>query len=366
MKNIKKKLKMLLALTIANIKMFFRDKGALFWSLFFPFLIIGIFGVLDFGGGAQGTIGLVYDEETEIYTEQLKKAFEEKDSYKISTGELDQELEELENDSRIAIFKFETGKDKKVNITTYIGKENEDTGSIIALIAEKILSDVSMQMQHIELPFTMEQEIINTNNLRNIDFIVPGVIAMSIMQGSLFGVIGAIVESREKGILKRLFATPLPKDVFLISNIITRTIISLMQIAILLGFSYLVFQVKIVGSLYLVFFTALLGSLVFLALGILISGLAKTTETARAMITPVQMIFMFTGGVYFPREILPKWLFDITQPLPFTHLADVLRNVMAKGYGLGTQSIQNSALILLGWLVGLVVLAINTFKWNGE
>jgi ABC-2 type transport system permease protein len=414
--NLREKLKMLKDLTIANIKMFFRDKGALFWSLFFPFLIIGIFGVLDFGGGAAGTIGLVYDEDTEAYAQQVKKAFEEEDGFKVAIGSLDEELDELKNDSRIAVFEFKKAdtteleegsleveknqsqnnsgdsaestestqsegeteatdqqtpqsnisRQQKIQIKSYIGKENENTGNTISLIVEKMLSDISLKQQKIQLPYEFESEVVNTNELRNIDFIVPGVIAMSIMQGSLFGVIGAIVVNREKGVLKRLFATPLPKEVFLISNIINRTIISLLQICILLGFSYLIFRIKIVGSLGLVFLIAILGSLVFLALAILISGLAKTSETARSMIAPVQMIFMFTGGVYFPREVLPQWLFDITKPLPFTYLADGLRDVMVKGYDLSNSAVRESMLALLIWLVILTVISVKTFKWNGK
>jgi ABC-2 type transport system permease protein len=363
---LRENLKMLKDLTIANIKIFFRDKGALFWSLFFPFLIIGIFGVLDFGGGGTGTIGLVYDENTEMYAEAIKKAFEEDDGFKIQTGNLNEELTELKNDSRVAVFEFKTDKDQKVKVKSYIGKENENIGSTVTLILEKMLSDISLKQQNIELPFEVKSELINTNELRNIDFIVPGVIAMSIMQGSLFGVVGSIVDNREKGVLKRLFATPLPKEIFLISTLITRTIIALLQIAILLGFSYIVFRIKIVGSIPLVFLISILGSLVFLALAILISGLAKTSETARTMIAPIQMIFMFTGGVYFPRESLPQWLFDLTKPLPFTYLADALRGVMVKGYDFGNTDISQAAVALGAWLIGLTLIAVKTFKWNGD
>ncbi|MEA3357375.1 MAG: ABC transporter permease [Patescibacteria group bacterium] len=356
----------LIALTKANIKMYIRDKGAIFWSLFFPVMIITIFGVMDFSKMGSTNIGLVYNEDTKIYAEQLKKGFEQGSDYKFHKGALDSELTELENNDRSVVLEFNVTEDSMVQVNSYIAKQNEQSGSIITMITEKILADIALQMQHIELPFEVNKEIVNTNDLRYIDFIVPGVIAMSLMQGSMFSVIGTIVVYREKGVLKRLFATPLTKSAYLISNIITRMFMALAQIGVLLALAYIIFGIRIVGSLWLVALLASIGSLVFLAIGFMISSFAKTSESARAMIMPIQMLFMFTGGVYFERSVLPNWLFNITKPLPLTYLSDLLKDVMVHGYGLGDKSIQTGTLALTIWLVVTVALSIKTFKWNGE
>lgn len=362
-----KNLRLLLDMTTASIKMFVRDKSAIFWSLFFPVMIIGIFGVLDFANMGNSNVGLVYNDNTKIYAEQLKQVFEKQDDYKFYTGSLDDELDELENDDRLVVLEFKEKEDgQTVVVNSYMSEENKQYGSIVMLIAEKILADISLEMKHIDLPFEVNEKIVNTENLRAIDFLVPGVIAMSLMQGALFGIIGAVVVNREKGVLKRLFATPLPKWIYLLSNIITRLILSLVQIAILLALSYAVFQIKIVGNLFLVALMASLGSVVFLALGIFVSSFAKTSEAARAMIMPVQMLFMFTGGVYFDRSVLPKWLFDITQYSPLTYLSDSLKDIMVRGYDLGDKTIQTTLLALSIWLIALVLISVKTFKWNGE
>ncbi|MBN2100781.1 ABC transporter permease [Candidatus Dojkabacteria bacterium] len=361
-----KNLKMLFHLTIADIKMTIRDTSFIFWSLFFPFMIIGIFGVMDFANMGNNNVGLVYNKNTEIYAKQLKQVFEEEDDYKFHEGNIDDEITELKNDDRVIVLEFTESEDGQVVVNTYMSEENKQTASIIMLVAEKILADISLQMKHIELPFEVKQNIVNTENLRYIDYMVPGVIALSLMQGGLFSVIGAIVVAREKGILKRLFATPLPKHVYLIANIGTRMLMSLLQIAILIIVSKLVFGIKIVGSIPLVAIMSCLGSLVFLSLGFLFSGFAKTSEAARAMIMPVQMLFMFTGGVYFDRSVLPKWLFDITMYSPLTYLSDALKDIMVKGYDLDNQNIQTAFIALSIWLVALVSLSIKTFRWNGK
>ncbi len=239
-----KDFKLLLYLTATNIKMFIRDKGALFWSLFFPILIIGIFGVLDFTSLGSNEIGLVYTEENQQFAEQVRDVFESSDDYKFHTGSIDEEKKELEEGSRLIVLEFESdesgdesrSESGKVIVNSYISKENEQTGEIVTLITEKILGNIALQIQGIELPFEVQREVVNTNDLKYIDFVVPGIIALSVMQGALFGVIGTIVVNREKGVLRRVFATPLKKSTFLISNIVARTFISVAQILILLGY----------------------------------------------------------------------------------------------------------------------------------
>lgn len=361
-----KNLRLLLDLTVANLKMFIRDKGALFWSLFFPFLIIGVFGLFDFANLGNNNVGLVYKEETKAYAEQLKSIFSEGDRYKFHTGSLDDELGSLENDDRLVVLEFILDEGETLTVNSYVGKENEQAGEVFTLITEKVLTDISMQQQQIEPAFVVNQEVVNTNDLRFIDYMVPGVVALAIMQSALFGVIGAIVVNREKGILKRIFATPLNKSVYLISNIIARTIISLGQIAVILLISYLVFQITIVGNVFQVVFLATLGSLTFLALAILLSGFARTAESARAMVMPVQMLFMFTGGVYFSRSVLPDWLYDASSYFPLTYLADVLRETMVKGGTLSDPVIQTGMIGLTVWLIVLVVLSVRTFRWEIE
>lgn len=368
MKDSKKNLKMLLKLTLANMKMFIRDKGTLFWSLFFPVLIIGIFGMFNFENMGGREVSLVYDKKSKPYAEMITEFLEEQD-YKITEADdLDDELNALENEDRTLVIEIYTSEalddPTPVHINTYVGKENEATGQIVSTILQNIMTNVALDAQNINIPTNIEQHVVNTNDLDYIDFLVPGVIGMTIMQSGLFSVVGTIVVGREKGILKRLFATPLPKSVFLISNIITRTVVSLIQIALILLVSYIAFGLNIVGSLWLVVLFSIVGSLTFLALGFLISGIAKTSEAARAMIMPIQMIMMFTGGVYFDRSVLPKWLFDITKYHPLTYLADSLKDVMVHGYNLSDGVLRTAIIGLSACLVGLVVVAVKTFRWS--
>lgn len=353
-------------LTIANIKMYFRNKQALFFTLFFPFTVIAIFGVLDFAKFSTSKIGMVYNEGSREYAEGVKEALTSiGDQYKIEEGTIEEEKEALIDDDRLMVLEFSTNKEtKKVDVKAYLNKGNEQAAQATFLVVQKILTDFEMKISQVEPIFQVDSEVINVFELSNIDFMVPGVIAMSLMQGGLFGVVGTIVTYREKGVLKRLFATPLSKSNFLLSQILSRLLISILQVIILLITSYAIFRIKIVGSLILVAFLAILGSLSFLSLGFVVSGLAKTTEGARAMIMPVQMILMFTSGVYFPRDVLPNWLYDITAYTPLTYLSDALRDVMTRDYTLSDETVKTATIGLFIWLVLFVVLAVKSFKWE--
>ncbi len=356
--------------------MYFRDRSALIWTLFFPFVIIAIFGVLDFAKFSTAKVGLVYSEETEEYAKGVGEALSGiGDQYKIERStSLDDEKKALVEDDRLIVLEFVTMQippeapmqTPKVEIKAYLNKSNEQAAQGAFLIVQKVLSDFEMKMQQVQPVFDVNSQVVNVNNLRSIDFMVPGVVAMALMQGGLFGVIGTIVTYREKGILKRLFATPLRKSTFLIAKILSRLIISILQVIILLASSAIVFKINIVGSLILVFAIAIMGSITFLSLGFAISGIAKSTESARAIIMPIQMIMMFTSGVYFPRDVLPGWLYDITAFAPLTYFADALRDVMIRGHDLMENNVRTAVIGLSVWLILFVILAIRSFKWEKD
>jgi len=358
-------MKKLMKLTISVIKMHFRDKGAVIWTLLFPFIIILIFGLLDFNNAESAKIGFVYNEKSKEYVTSIKEVLSQiGNRYKFEEGNLDEEKKALAEDDRLLVMDISVNEENKVNIKAYLNKSNELSAQSTLLIIQKTLSDFELQLNRIEPLFNVESEVVNVNELRNIDYLVPGVVAMSLMQSGLFGVVGTIVTYREKGILKRLFATPLPKSTFLISQILSRLLISILQVIILLVSSYIVFKINIVGSLFLVALTATLGSITFLALGFTVSGIAKTTESARAIMMPINMLMMFTSGVYFSRDVLPNWLYDITQFTPLTYLSDGLRDVMTKGYNLTDITVRTAIIGLSVWLVVFIIISIKTFKWE--
>jgi ABC-2 type transport system permease protein len=209
---------------------------------------------------------------------------------------------------------------------------------------------------------TLDERPITGNNLGQIDFLLPGILAMSLMQLGLFATAPALVQLRETQVLRRIGATPLPRITLLAAQVLHRLTIGAVQTFLILIIGALAFKVSIVGSLPLLAGFVLLGALMFVALGYLISGLARTQDSVTGITQLLNFPMMFLSGVFFPVDLVPGWLRPVVSLLPLTYLADALRQVMVgatPAYSLGFDFA-----VLAGWLLICALLAVRFFKWE--
>ena len=97
---------------------------------------------------------------------------------------------------------------------------------------------------------------------RYIDFLIPGLLGMNLMGSAMWGMGFAIVDARRKKLMKRLVATPMPRAYYLLSFLLSRLVLLVVEVAAVAGFGYLVFGVPLRGSLASLAALCLLGSLV--------------------------------------------------------------------------------------------------------
>jgi ABC-2 type transport system permease protein len=193
-----------------------------------------------------------------------------------------------------------------------------------------------------------------------IDFVGPGIISMSVMQLGLFGVIN-LVSKREKLVLKRLGATPASRSSVLLSEVIFRLMITVLQSAILITILVLVFGVsvnelgKLVGVL-------LLGALAFIGIGFAASSFARTEEAILPIVQLISLPMMFLSGIFFPIENLPEVIDPIVRALPLTYFGDGVRQLMVGGSALNAMWV--NLVVLVGWVVASFVVAVRFFKWE--
>ncbi len=148
---------------------------------------------------------------------------------------------------------------------------------------------------------------------------------MAIMQMGIFSVVFSLIQYRQQGVLRRLSATPIRPHNFLIGQVFTRLIVSVVQVVILLGVGVLIFDVTVAGNVGYLFILAVLGGALFLAIGFVISGFAKNEEVGAPLANIIALPMMFLSGVFFPTDTLPGVLEDIVQYLPLTFLAVAMR-----------------------------------------
>jgi ABC-type multidrug transport system permease subunit len=197
---------------------------------------------------------------------------------------------------------------------------------------------------------------------RYIDFLVPGLLGMNIMGGSIWSMGFAIVDARRRKLMKRLIATPMPRHYFLLSFLISRLAMLIVEAAAFLGFAVLVFGVPVRGSLVLVAGICVLGSLAFGAIGLLLSSRARTVEAASGLMNVTMLPMWILSGVFFSSQRFPDAVQPLIAALPLTALNDALRATMLQGAT--PAQIAAQAGVLVAWLVVCFPVALKLFRWR--
>jgi ABC-2 type transport system permease protein len=196
---------------------------------------------------------------------------------------------------------------------------------------------------------------------RYIDWLVPGLLGMTIMQTGLWGVGFSIVQSRTRKLLKRLVATPMRRSQYLLAQILARMVFLVIEAGVLLAFGRLVFGVPMRGSWLLVIATILVGALSFAGIGLLAASRAKTVEGLSGMLNLVILPMWILSGVFFASSNFPDALQPFIRALPLTALNDALRAVMLEGAT--TRPILGELALLGVWGAGSFGLALRLFRW---
>jgi len=197
---------------------------------------------------------------------------------------------------------------------------------------------------------------------RYVDFVLPGIIGLCIMTGGLFGVGMTIVDMRTRHLLKRLVTTPMRKTDFLSSLMLSRLFFLLTQAVIVLLFARFVFDVAMLGSWLPLMTLVLFGCLAFCGLGLLTACRARTMETASGIVNLVTMPMWLLSGIFFSPDRFPAAVQPLVQALPLTPLVSGMRAVMLEAGGFSAVLPQLAVLAL--WTVGTFLGAVIFFRWE--
>lgn len=352
-------------LTKASLKMWFRDRQAMFWTFFLPLVIMVIFGVLNFGALGRIDLGIVDLAENEA-SQGFVSILQAINAFDISRGDSEAAerlaLEDGERDLVIIIPADFGPALTPVSLRVLYDAASSRETLVGQVILRQILDEMTFTFTGASRLFILDPEPVTSRNLRFIDFLVPGVVAMSIMQMGLFSVAFAFVQLKKQGILRRLLATPIQPTSFLFAQVFTRLVVSVLQTVILIAVAVLFFDVHLAGNPLAVLMLALIGGGVFISMGFAISGWAKTEEVAAPIANVIALPMMFLSGVFFPREAMPQALQAITDFLPLTYLAEAMRNVIIDGASLWSQWGNLAGLAV--WLAFSFVVAVLLFRWE--
>jgi ABC-2 type transport system permease protein len=356
-----------LSLYIASLKEFTRDRLALFWTMAFPILFIILFGLIFSGGSSPSySVGLVNQDSGQMGA-AIAQAFKGVKVFTIKTGALSDQLDTLKKGQldMVVVIPADLSQNAQSNQSTgiqvYYDQSKQTDAQIELGIVQQVLASFNQNITHTVPPLTLAPQGIAAQSLTTEDFLVPGILAMALMQLGLFGTAQPLVALREQQILRRLGATPLPRWKLLVSQVLNRLTIAAVQAATILGIGAYAFKVHVSNPLQ-VSGLVLLGALMFVSLGYLIASVARTQDSATGISQAINFPMMFLSGIFFPLAVLPAFLLPVVRALPLTDLADAIRQVMIGSTP--TFPLTIDLAIVGGWIVGCTLLSMRLFRWD--
>lgn len=193
------------------------------------------------------------------------------------------------------------------------------------------------------------------------NFIAPGIMMMTVMMSVMTGLPAAISHEREIGTMDGIMVAPINRSSIILGKTLAQITRGLLQGAIIMGLSVVLFKVTInLSDLPLIIGLLLLGVFSFVGLGIVLTSLAKDQETAGMIMMTLMFPMMFLSGVFFPIQQMPEFMQTISAFLPLTYASDALRKVMVLGAGIPQISTDLIVLIVFGAI--MLAIAVPLFK----
>ena len=197
---------------------------------------------------------------------------------------------------------------------------------------------------------------------RYIDFLIPGLLGMNLMNSGMWGIGFALVDMRQRKLLKRFVGTPMRRGDFLLALASSRLILMIIEVGLLLVFGALFFHMRVLGSVASISLIAAIGSLTFGGVGLLTASRAQKIESVSGLINLVMMPMWIFSGVFFSYERFPAVIHPLIKALPLTALNDALRASILEGTPLLHQWPRLLVMILWGGIS--FVLALKWFRWT--
>lgn len=338
-----KYVKQMLALCVARNKEYYRDKGSLLWSFILPPMIIAVVALaFSNGGTALFKVGLLGDSQLPAVWQGA--------SY-IESISFDSGNKAIE---RIRHHQLDLLIDNQVTAAGSPPRYHYNPTSTKAEALQALLNPEG----------SWEAKAISGREIRYIDWVVPGVLAMNLMFSGLYGVGYVIVRYRKNGVLKRLQATPVSPLMFLCAQLLSRLIIMLITSVLVFSGTHYFLEFLMLGRYLDLFVVALLGNICLLSMGLLIASRLANEEFANGLLNLLTFPMLLLSELWFSLDGAPAWMTTISELLPLTHMVQAARAIMLEGATLGDISHHLTTMAVLSALFLLISAVF--FKWRSD
>jgi len=342
----------LFLLTMARVRSFLREPGAVFWTFGFPLLITVALGMAFRDQGPPRSVVALVDGPRAA---ELRSALEAEPSVAVEV--MSSEIAAARLRAARVLLVLDGGRDANAPIVYRFDPSRPD-----ALSARRAVDDCLQRHAGQKPVWPTRDETAVARGGRYVDWMVPGLLGMQLLSGALWGTAWTIVNARQRKLLKRLAATPMRRGHFLLSFRLAGLLFVPLQVAMLFAFARLAFGVRIQGDLLSVLGLSLFGSWSFAGLGLLCAARSQNTETANGLVNLVTMPMFILCGVFFSSAKFPDLLQPVIRFLPLSAFNEALRHIVNDGTSLLNEGVPLA--ILLGWGLISAVVALRLFRWT--
>jgi len=358
---------------VVSIKIFYREKTAMFFTMAFPIILILVFGTIFMDQENVSFHLSVQDLDHTDSSAQLVKALELNGKFQITKVEP-------------AINATQYAKDNKRNLVLVIPegyerslvqrmmRDDPNASATITYIYDPSSTSVAAKMEILNSVFAginqgmsgkppfirSAEKSILTKKYRFIEFFIPGIIAMAVMTASLFGTVNVNTELRQKGVIRKLSTTPITRTDWILANILYQFLLAVISTILMLLVSYAVFHVSLQINAWLPVFIVL-DVFAFVGIGMILTRFVREAQSAAAAANAIMFPMMFLSGSFFPIELMPGFLQTLARILPLYYVNEGLRASMV--FVDHMAALRNSAII--GVFAAVVfILGIFATKWE--
>ena len=395
----------MVALTIANLKMMVRNRQTTFWALFFPLVLVVVFGLFDFTATTSSKIaviddagvpasGLLLDSVKELelrglLQRQEKPASLEDGRQQLASGDLDFLLlippgfgattSGVGGLATGTLGRPASAAAPDGPLTLLLGDEGEERNQlVIGAIRQGAQKIEAQQQSNINgadagslapggnpsgaNPYSLVTERVTTRQASYFEMVLLGLVAMGIMTHSTISIAVRISNYRNLAILKRMLVAPLPIWKFFGAEVAAQLLLAVVQAAVILSVGVFVFGAQIYGNTLHMLPAIILGSVVFLNFGFIISAWANTPAAASGMGNVVTLPMMFFAGTFFSTSALPWLLPYAADALPLAPMINALREIGL--HGAKAWEVWPDLAWLAGWVAATALVAIRVFRFS--
>jgi ABC-2 type transport system permease protein len=195
-------------------------------------------------------------------------------------------------------------------------------------------------------------------------YYVPGIITLGVIAACFGNLVASVTAQRERGVLKRRRATPVPAAAVIAGRVLTAVVVAVSMAAVLLGIGWAAYGAHVPGRTALALaVSVVIGAASFCCLGYALTSVIRDEDAALPTAMALMLPLYFISGVFVAVTALPRWLVDVGELFPVRHLANALLvayNPHTTGLGFAGLDL----LIVAAWGAAGLVIALRKFSWQ--